>query len=158
PLDRCPPAAAPDPAGKAAWGEVRRVIDEEGGRLPEKYRAPFVLYHLEGRSSAEVAAGLGCPVATVDSRLARARARRRGRLGRRGRGYAPALLAGLVTPRWSPWRAGAVSATLAAGRGGARNRAAALADEVVRALRASRVGAAVVVLALAVAGSVGLAA
>src|SRR5262249_11379095 len=55
PLGEPPPDAALDPAGEAARREVRRVIDEEVNRLPEKYRTPFVLFHLEGRGSAEVA-------------------------------------------------------------------------------------------------------
>src|SRR5262249_28867985 len=55
--------------GDASWREVRRVIDEEVARLPEKYRVPFVLFHLEGYTSAEVARELGRPVGTVESWL-----------------------------------------------------------------------------------------
>jgi RNA polymerase sigma factor (sigma-70 family) len=70
--------------------EVRDVLDEELRRLPEKYRVPFVLCYLEGRTNEEAARELGRPVGTIASRLARARARLRQRLARRG--LAPSAL------------------------------------------------------------------
>jgi RNA polymerase sigma factor (sigma-70 family) len=75
---------AADPAEEAARHELRQVIDEEVNRLPEKYRVPFVLCHFGGRSNAEVARELGCPVGTLESWLVRARQRLRGGLTRRG--------------------------------------------------------------------------
>src|SRR5262249_59817279 len=89
PLDAPVAGDDPDPAEEALTREVRRAIDEEVRRLPEKYRVPFVLFHLEGRSSAEVARDLGRPIGTVESWLARARARLRTGLSRRG--ISPAL-------------------------------------------------------------------
>ena len=68
----------------ADQAELRSVIDEEIRRLPERYRVPLVLCHLEGLRHDEVAKRLGCPVGTVESRLSRAREQLRTRLDRRG--------------------------------------------------------------------------
>src|SRR5260370_25355882 len=77
-------AATPDPSVEAEQRELRFVIDDEVNRLPEKYRAPFVLCYFEGKSNGEAAHELGCPLGAVDSRLTRARERLRHRLTRRG--------------------------------------------------------------------------
>ncbi|MEJ7639896.1 MAG: RNA polymerase sigma factor, partial [Singulisphaera sp.] len=64
--------------------DVGEVLHEEVGRLPERYRAVFVLCGLEGLTHQQAARHLGWPVGTVQSRLARGRERLRGRLMRRG--------------------------------------------------------------------------
>jgi RNA polymerase sigma factor (sigma-70 family) len=91
-------AAEPDAAREALWRDLRPVLDEEVGRLPEKNRAAFVLCYLEGRTTAEAAQALACPRGTVLSRLAWARARLRGRLARRGLALSTGLLASLLSP------------------------------------------------------------
>ncbi len=66
------------------WRDLRPVLDQEIGRLPERYRIAFVLCYLQGKTNAEAARELGIPVGTILSRLAWARERLRDRLGRRG--------------------------------------------------------------------------
>ena len=78
--------------------ELRAVIDEEISRLPEQFRVPLVLCHLEGLQHQEVARRLGCPVGTVESRLSRARERLRSRLARRGLAPTAGMLAWALTP------------------------------------------------------------
>jgi RNA polymerase sigma factor (sigma-70 family) len=70
--------------GEVDHAELRGVIDEEINRLPERYRLPLVLCHLQGLRHDEAARRLGCPVGTVESRLSRARERLRTRLAQRG--------------------------------------------------------------------------
>jgi RNA polymerase sigma factor (sigma-70 family) len=64
--------------------EIPRVIQDEIGRLPERLRAPVVLCYLEGMTHELAARELRCPVGTVRSRLARARAILQKRITRRG--------------------------------------------------------------------------
>src|SRR5262245_46840662 len=53
--------------------EMLAVLDEELGRLPEKYRVPIILCDLSGRSIRNVANQLKVPNGTIASRLHRAR-------------------------------------------------------------------------------------
>ena len=76
--------ATADPTLAAVWADLRPVLDEEVGRLPERYRVPFVLCYLEGRTNEEAARLLDCPKGTVLSRLSWARQRLRTRLTHRG--------------------------------------------------------------------------
>lgn len=75
------------------WAAVREVIDIELDQLPDKYRVPLVLYHLEGRSVSEVAAALTAAEATVGTWLARGRELLADRLMRHGLGVGAAALA-----------------------------------------------------------------
>ena len=76
--------------------DLRPVLHEELGRLPETYRAPLVLCYLEGLSTEAAADRLGCPRGTVLSRLSRARERLRERLTRRGVALPSSLAAGAL--------------------------------------------------------------
>ncbi|HLJ93822.1 MAG TPA: RNA polymerase sigma factor, partial [Gemmataceae bacterium] len=60
---------SPNPPWDIAWKEVQSILDEEIERLPEKYRAPFVLCFWEGQSRAAAARQLGLKEGTVWSRL-----------------------------------------------------------------------------------------
>jgi RNA polymerase sigma factor (sigma-70 family) len=53
--------------------ELRKVLDEEIDRLPEKYRAPLVLCYLEGKTNEEAAKVIGCPIGSMSWRLSRGR-------------------------------------------------------------------------------------
>jgi RNA polymerase sigma factor (sigma-70 family) len=64
--------------------DLRPVLHEELGRLPDKYRAPIVLCHLEGKTHEEAARLLRWPVGTLSGRLSRGRQLLKSRLERRG--------------------------------------------------------------------------
>jgi RNA polymerase sigma factor (sigma-70 family) len=64
--------------------ETAPLLHEEIGKLPEKYRSPIVLCHLEGKTHEEAARVLSWPVGTLSGRLSRGRAILKGRLERRG--------------------------------------------------------------------------
>jgi RNA polymerase sigma factor (sigma-70 family) len=95
---------APEDGGPAER-DWQPILDEEVNRLPERYRRPVVLCHLQGHTLAEAARQLGCPRGTVAVRLSRARQRLRVRLARRGVAPAAALSGARACE-------GAVSATL----------------------------------------------
>jgi len=82
---------------ESIWHDFRPLLDEEIARLPVRYRVPFVLCHLEGKTNEEAARQLDCPKGTVLSRLSRARERLRARLTKRGITLSAAALAALVT-------------------------------------------------------------
>ncbi len=77
--------------------DIAAVVQEEIAQLPERYQLPVVLCELEGRTYAEAAQLLGCPIGSVSGRLSRARALLRDRLTRRG--LAPVVtLTAVVAP------------------------------------------------------------
>jgi RNA polymerase sigma factor (sigma-70 family) len=76
-----PEPEAVSPAGR---DDLRPLLDQELGHLPEKYRVPVVLCDLEGLTRKEAARRLGWPEGSVSSRLARGRAMLARRLVRQG--------------------------------------------------------------------------
>jgi RNA polymerase sigma-70 factor, ECF subfamily len=62
--------------------EIRRILEEAVGRLPEQYRAVFMLRDMEGLSNQEVSDILDISIPAVKSRLHRSRLMLRKRLHR----------------------------------------------------------------------------
>jgi hypothetical protein len=114
-------------------------VEEEVGRLPERFRGPVVLVYLQGLSVEEAARRLGCPRGTVLSRLSRARDRLRERLARRGLEPSVALPTALACPAVPP---DLVAAALrAAGDGELSPTVMALAKGVVISMSLRKIGA-----------------
>ena len=80
----CPEAFAGDGPGT--------ILHDEIDRLPERYRVPVILCHLEGQSQELAAKFLRLPVGTVKSRLHKARRLLRERLSRRNAEFSATLL------------------------------------------------------------------
>jgi RNA polymerase sigma factor (sigma-70 family) len=149
---RAAAAVVADPTGEVDRRELRRLLDEEVNRLPDRYRVPIILCYLEGQTQEEAARRLGCPRKTITSRLARACQRLRSRLSRRGAGLSGCVVAAALAAEAAALPPELVEATvktaalLAAGQAAAAGtvpaRIAALTEGVLRTmttrLRAAR--------------------
>jgi RNA polymerase sigma factor (sigma-70 family) len=147
--------SAPDPLTDVTGRELLAVLDEELARLPERYRVPLVLCHLEGKTCDEAARHLGWSVRTLKRRLTQGRGRLRTRLTRRGLAVPAALLAAGSVPGASAEAAPAAltAATVQAGvRAVPGTAVAALAAGVLRSMTLAKIqSAAALVMAAAVA-------
>ena len=168
PCSRCPLSRCRPQRLRPTWsGATSPVLDEEVHLLPEKYRAPFVLCYLEGKTNEEAALLLGCPKGTILSRLARARQRLRSRLTRRGVALSTAALAAALSEKaLASHLPGSlvkslIHAALAGAAGNATtglisSRVAALTEGVLRAMFMTKVkiaAAVVLVVGIAVSGA-----
>lgn len=146
--------------------ELRSILDEEIGRLPEKYRRPVVLCYLEGKSHQQAASRLRCTEGSVRGRLDRAREKLKVRLTRRGlapsAGLIASALAGDMASAAVPpsWVTGTVAtlgraATARAISGVASAAVLELADGVFRGMVLAKVKMAALVSASAVILAVG---
>jgi RNA polymerase sigma factor (sigma-70 family) len=114
------PAAAA-PVEDLTWKEVRAVLDDELGRLPERWRLPLILCYLEGRTQDEAAKQLGWSKNTLRSRLEEARNALGRRLTERGVVWSVVLSAALLSDclaSTAPSPALVASAVRAAARAG----------------------------------------
>jgi len=107
--------------GPAAGDDLDRreradLLHGEIERLPDRYRQPVVLCHLEGCTHEEAAERLGWPVGTVRGRLARGRDRLRERLTRRGMASAAVPPALMPVPASVAATTAKAATALAAGR------------------------------------------
>jgi RNA polymerase sigma factor (sigma-70 family) len=102
------------PARQPHAGDWPAELDAAIARLPEKYRSPVVLCHLQGLTATEAARQLGCPPATVATRLFRARDTLRRRLTALGLAVPVALVA--ESTLHLPTALAAATRELAAGR------------------------------------------
>jgi len=76
-----------------SWREAVGILEEELGRLPDRYRAPLLLCCWDGKTRDEAAQLLGWTVGSLKGRLERGRELLRRRLVRRGVALSAGLLA-----------------------------------------------------------------
>ena len=159
----------PEPAvaDQDLWRDLRPLLDQELGRLPDAYREVVVLSDLEGKTRKEVARQLGLPEGTVGSRLARARAMLARRLTQRGVTLSAVALAAVLAQQAPAGVPNSVvdstikaASRLAAGQtaGMISAEVAALAEGVVKAmlLNKLKVVSTVLLVAAALSGAMGL--
>jgi RNA polymerase sigma factor (sigma-70 family) len=152
-----------DRDGAEVWPELYLEL----GRLPERFLQPILLCHMEGLTYEQAASQLGCPVRTVQSRLARARKRLRDRLACRGVAPAIAALTAALTPDAAraavsvSWKDATVTAAARYAAGGTAadlipSTVALLAEGASRAMNAHRLmkrAAALLLIGVAVGGA-----
>ncbi len=120
-------------------------LHDELNILPRSFREPLVLCYLEGLTQEQAAAHLRCPLGTVQSRLARGRAKLKSGLEKRGLSLAPAFSCeshlGLQScPAPQAWAEATVKLAMQFTHGngsaiaGASAAAIGLAEEVARAI------------------------
>lgn len=152
------PQRQPGPPDDPSWREVRQVLHEELGGIPERYRCALVLCYLEGATQDAAAAQLGLAKSTLRERLERGRAMLRARLVRRGLGPASVLLIATWPAAAATLPPALVASTVSAAVSSVSStEVACLTEGVLRAMSMSRLRIATAALVVALAG-LGLAA
>jgi RNA polymerase sigma factor (sigma-70 family) len=85
-----------EPNREATWEDVKPILDEELGRLPDRPRRLIVACYLQGKTHARAAAELGVPAGSVAWHLGRARELLRHALERRGVALSAGALGALM--------------------------------------------------------------
>ena len=156
---RSQPMLVSQPLDELTWQELRGVLDEEIGALPEKYRATVVLCHLEGLSLERAAQQLGWSKSSLAKRLTKARSLLRGRLVRRGITLSAGALATVLSEKMAGAALGAMltinlvkaAKCCVAGKtvaAGCVSAAAMAADQAVKTMVGSGVKLAILMMAL----------
>jgi RNA polymerase sigma factor (sigma-70 family) len=99
-LKRVRPGLA-EPAAVVEAGidaDLSAALDRAVLSLPEKYRTPIVLCHLQGWSRRQAAAHLGCPEGTLSAQLSRALAKLRAKLAVRDPAVVLAVAGAVAAP------------------------------------------------------------
>src|SRR5262245_1670981 len=158
-----------EPVDEASWEELRPILDEEIGRLPEKCRVPLVLCYFEGKSYDQAAQELGWPKSSLASRLARGCDLLRQRLVKRGITLSATALTTALTESAAQASVAALltintvqaAASVAAGKtiaeGIVSARALALAEEATASMIGIKAKLALLLLALGLVAGVGFA-
>jgi RNA polymerase sigma factor (sigma-70 family) len=137
--DRVTPSAGAEPPEELSLREALAILDEEVGRLPQKFRTPIVMCYLQGLTNEEAARELGCAAGTLKWRLGRAREL----LGERlvGRGVSlPASTALLLATGVSQAALPAAAAAFSIHQtNGASAEAGTLAQELIRGMTMNRI-------------------
>ncbi len=132
------------PEDRERWASLHKEL----GRLPDAFRAPLVLCYLEGLTQEQAAARLDAPLGTIQSRLARGRAKLKARLERRGVDASMAIpgaaFGGTPSPAPAAWVEATVRLTMrfthgSAAKGAAGCMSAYLAEKVLRAMMIGKI-------------------
>ena len=138
----------------------RAKLHEEIGRLAQAFRNPLILCYFDGLTQEQAAAQLRCPLGTIQSRLARGRAKLKARLEKRDAGFGVAFAGENLSklqacPVPSAWADATVRLAVQYAHGdglaiaGAGAAAVTLAEEIVRAAVMTKVSVAAVMIAFA---------
>ena len=139
------------------WERLKPLLDSEIDALPDRFRVPLVLRHLEGRTEGEAALAMGWKVGTLSKQLTRARELLRSRLARQGVAVSGAVLGAILAPGVAAAASTAKAAALLAAGGATAWSAVspqvgALVSGGLKAMMLAKVKVAAAVMALSVAG------